>query len=295
MFEVLFAESGLSLERLRAFVEVGAASRIAAATGDDPVRQSQYSRQIKELEEFFHVKLIERQGRQTRLTGDGRELARISRFFLLGLSNFRRGCLKEEQSVRIGGSPTFVEHFVLPRLATDRRKIRYTIEMLATPEIEPRLHDLTLDFAVVTRSTPSRPLQATAIGEAQLVLWVPKTLVADKTGISRAFKASRLPLAAAVAELADATGEVLQGQQPFLTCVSFLQARAALYHKAVAAILPDFLNVSDASSFFHLPLIGCTVSYYLAWNPRLLRLNALAMRRRDALLESLTKAMKRPG
>ena len=35
------------------------------------------------------------------LTRNGRELARISRFFLLGLSNFRHGCLAEEQTFRI--------------------------------------------------------------------------------------------------------------------------------------------------------------------------------------------------
>jgi DNA-binding transcriptional LysR family regulator len=117
MFTRLFTESGLSLDRLRAFVEVGAAGSIVKAAGGDPVRQSQYSRQIKELEDFFRVTLFERHGKGIRLTPNGRELARISRFFLLGLSNFQRGSLAEEQTYRIGASATFLATFLLPVLA----------------------------------------------------------------------------------------------------------------------------------------------------------------------------------
>src|SRR3974390_2954269 len=118
MFERIFAESGLSLDRLRALLEVGAAGSIVKAASADPVRQSQYSRQIKELEDFFRARLIERYGKGTRLTASGRELARISRFFMLGLSNFQRGCLAEEQTFRIGASATFNRQFLLPVLSS---------------------------------------------------------------------------------------------------------------------------------------------------------------------------------
>src|SRR5512141_3216326 len=117
MFERLFAESGLSLDRLRALLEVGPAGSIAKAANGDAVRQSQYSRQIKELEDFFQTRLIERQGKGTRLTANGKELARISRFFMLGLSNFQRGCLAEEQTFRVGASATFIVQWLLPVLA----------------------------------------------------------------------------------------------------------------------------------------------------------------------------------
>ena len=112
MFAKLFAESGLSLDRLRALVEVGAAGSMVRAAGGDPARQSQYSRQIKELEDFFQAGLVERHGKGIRLTASGRELARISRFFLLGLSNFQRGCLAEGQTYRIGAGPHL--HNLLP-------------------------------------------------------------------------------------------------------------------------------------------------------------------------------------
>src|SRR5438477_11396003 len=114
MFSRLFAESGLSLDRLKALLAVAAAGSIVKAAGGDPVKQSQYSRQIKELEDFFRIHLVERHGKGVRLTINGRELARISRFFMLGLSNFQRGCLAEEQTFRIGASSTFISRFLLP-------------------------------------------------------------------------------------------------------------------------------------------------------------------------------------
>ena len=105
MFAKLFAESGLSLDRLKTLLEVAVAGSLVKAAEGDPVRQSQYSRQIKELEDFFRIQLVERQGKGTRLTPSGRELARISRFFMMGLSNFQRGCLSEERFFGLARAP----------------------------------------------------------------------------------------------------------------------------------------------------------------------------------------------
>src|ERR1043166_3600642 len=200
MFARLFAESGFSLDRLRALLEVGAAGSIVKAADGDPVRQSQYSRQIKELEDFFRAKLIERQGKGTRLTNNGRELARISRFFMTGLSNFQRGCLAEEQTFRIGASSTFIRQFLLPALSGSLLRdgdATYAAEVVTDDEIERRLHDLTLDFGVLRNAGLSRPLQTKLLGSWKLELWVPKALRLNPAEATRAFEQQRLPLALA--------------------------------------------------------------------------------------------------
>src|SRR5437879_2414263 len=141
MFAKLFAESGLSLDRLKSLLEVGASGSVVKAASGDPVRQSQYSRQIKELEDFFRVKLIERVDKGTRFTPNGKELARISRFFLLGLSNFQRGCLSEEQTFRIGASATFIRQFLLPLLSgpgLPKDGTSYAAENVNDAEVERR-------------------------------------------------------------------------------------------------------------------------------------------------------------
>jgi DNA-binding transcriptional LysR family regulator len=300
MFAKLFAESGLSLDRLKALLEVGAAGSIVKAAEGDPVRQSQFSRQIKELEDFFRTRLIERQGKGTRLTASGKELARISRFFMLGLSNFQRGCLAEEQTFRIGASATFIRQFLLPVLArssTHKGGATYATQVCEQDEIERCLHDLTLDFGIVTGGALSRPLQTRALREWKLELWVPKAMGLSEAKVAISFKERRLPLALAKREL-DGLGVLSPSDyETHLVCDSFLDAKAALEGQQIAAFLPDFLAPRLTSKLFircQPPKIAsCSFHFHLAWNPRLLRLNPHAVRRRDWLAESLTRAMEK--
>jgi DNA-binding transcriptional LysR family regulator len=291
MFTELFAEAGLSLDRLRALVEVGASGSIVKAADADPVKQSQYSRQIKELEDFFRTKLVERHGRGVRLTSSGKELARISRFLLLGLSNFRRGCLKQDQTFCIGSCATVIRQFLIPTLATHKDNVRFSLEVVAEDEIERRLHDLTLDFGIVTRAALSRPLQSTGLGETNLNLWVPKALFESQDDAYRAFKERKLPMALAETELEAVQCPTLRGHQTHLSCTSFLEARAALEGHALATVLPEFLKLEgNQELFLRLSVTDVKIQFRLAWNPRLLRLNPLAVRRRDVLWTSLVHA-----
>jgi DNA-binding transcriptional LysR family regulator len=296
MFTRLFAQSGLSLDRLRALVEVGAAGSMVRAAGGDPARQSQYSRQIKELEDFFQTGLVERHGKGIRLTAGGRELARISRFFLLGLSNFQRGCRAEGQTYCIGASPTFIASFLLPVLAGPRcvqSGVRFAVEAVLGDEVERRLHDLTLDFGVVTRPEVSRPLQIKELGAWRLKFWVPKALCKTVKQAQRAFGDRRLPLVWPAGELSQSEFNVLADYEPALTCSNFLEAKVALEEKSLAAFLPDFVPLGatvDRCWEVKVPAVDSCIFYYrLAWNPRLLRLNRHAQRRRDVLIESLAQ------
>lgn len=298
MFEKLFAESGLSLDRLKSLLAVGAAGSIVKATGGDLVKQSQYSRQIKELEDFFRVKLIERYGKGIRLTANGKELARISRFFLLGLSNFQRGCLTEEQTFRIGASATFIQRFLLPVVSSAtvvQGDTRYIVEVVSDDEIERRLHDLTLDFGVTTSVAISRPLQLKELRKWRLNLWVPSKLHKTEPSAALAFKERRLPLVIAAKELEACGADLFGDQDCRLICDNFLQALDALKEQHVGAVLPDYLKrLVDAKLFLRLRRSGMDSrmwSFRLAWNPRLLRLNPHAARRKDFLCRALSEQM----
>lgn len=296
MFARLFAESGLSLDRLKTLLEVGAAGSIVKAADGDPVRQSQYSRQIKELEDFFRLKLIERQGKGARLTPGGRELARISRFFMLGLSNFQRGCLAEEQTFRIGAGATFIRQFLLPVLSPSQKAgASYATEVVSDSEIERRLHDLTLDFGIVGTAAISRPLQTRVLGQWKLELWVPKALRLDESGAMRSFQSQRLPLVLARSELDGLNVSPLAKYPAHLICDNFLEAKAALEQQELGAFLPDFLAADKMSKSFvqvRIPKIdSLTFHFHLAWNPRLLRLNPHATRRRDLLARLLSQRL----
>jgi DNA-binding transcriptional LysR family regulator len=290
MFEKLFAESGLSLDRLRAMLEVGASGSIVKAANGDPVRQSQYSRQIKELEEFFRVKLFERHEKGMQLTSNGKELARISRFFLLGLSNFQRGCRAEVQTFRLAASSTILERILAPVLSTIPKAMsyRFTLEPAADDESERRLHDLTLDFAIVSRSALSRPLQVQEIGKAKLLCLVPRRLQPTRAAAIKAFNNKGLPLAVAVREL---DGRITDGIEPNLTCDSFLTAVIALESQHFGTILPDFLAANlSINRYWQFPIpkgSPAKMGFHFAWNPRLLRLNPHVVRTRDLLIAAL--------
>lgn len=300
MFARLFAEGGLSLDRLRALLEVNAAGSIVKAAGGDPVRQSQFSRQIKELEDFFQAKIIERHGKGIRLTPNGKELARIARFFLLGLSNFRRGCLAEEQTFRLGASATVASFFLLPTLAlagTQKSSPGYAVETLGDAEIESRLHDLTLDFGVVTQPELSRPLQLKKLARWKLLLWTPRALCRNPKSAVRQFRAGRLPWVLA----AETPGlDSLHLPQPRLSCPSFSEVQSILRTTKLAGLLPDYLRPVNEPDFIFSPLPETKTSsrcfhHHLAWNPRLLRLNPHAIRVRDSLLVALARLMNAAG
>jgi DNA-binding transcriptional LysR family regulator len=293
MYSRLFAGSGLSLDRLRTLVEVGAWGSIARAAGNDLVRQSQYSRQIKELEDFFQAGLVERHGRGIRLTTRGRELARISRFFLLGLSNFQRGCLAEGQSYRLGSTATFAACFLLPLLAdarTAQPNVHFQLRPADENEMERGLHDLTLDFAFCTRANLSRPLQTRLLGSWGLDFWVPKSLAKSEKYAVRCLAAKSLPIAWPEGELEISRFQDFSRLEPALVCTSFIEARSALDAQGMAAVLPSFLRPGNPENFLRVPISGLegfALEYHLAWNPRLLRLNPHAEKRRDTLLKAL--------
>jgi len=313
MFARLFSESGLSLDRLRSLVEVGAAGSIAQAAGGNPVKQSQYSRQIKELEEFFRTTLLERYGKGVRFTANGRELARISRFLMMGLSNFQRGCLGEQRTYRIGASPSFIQTFLLPLLSapsTLQSGIRFAVEALPDDLIEQRLHELLLDFGVVTRPTLSRPLQSRKLLSWHLRLFVPAHSQESAKKIMRKLKEKQFGFTLA-AETPSPWFALLSEFGPALICHNFLEARSILEQQQIPSFLPDFIacdfpsgHVSCLSFPFDRLENLRTVKnersgsgrrarqpfqYSLSWNPRLLRLNPQAVRQLEWLQKELSE------
>ena len=165
------------------------------------------------------------------------------------------------------------------------------VENTADDEIERRLHDLTLDFGVVTMAAISRPLQLKTLGEWQLKLWVPRNLFKREKDAREAFKNKRLPLVLPVREFPLRNHAEFSGGESRLNCDNFLEVKSVLKTRRVAAFLPDFLGPGEnASAFFQMnvPAINsCRFHYRLAWNPRLLRLNPHASRWRETLLKNL--------
>src|SRR5437667_4435626 len=175
MFENLFANSGLSLERLKTFREIVAAGGITAAAGDDSNRQSQFSRQLKELERYFGVELLKRGRGPVELTDAGQRLYEIVGHTLRALEEFRGTCAGQPVELKIGAGESLIQWLLLPRLSglsAAHPRLAVTLQNMTTDEILKGLvdgaldfGDGALDFGVVSRCEPHRALASVPLGK----------------------------------------------------------------------------------------------------------------------------------
>lgn len=151
-FPQLFDVSGLSLDRLRSFLKVAEAGNLTQAAQGDQTRQSQYSRQIKELEGFFGVALTRRVGRRIEITGEGRRLAMIVLRQFRELDDFRESMAGRSISVSFGSQGSVIEWLLLPRMAEINRALGdalIEVEQMRTLDVVRAVADGRLDFGIV--------------------------------------------------------------------------------------------------------------------------------------------------
>ncbi|MGJ8697215.1 MAG: LysR family transcriptional regulator [Verrucomicrobiaceae bacterium] len=266
-FPTLFAEHGLSLDRLRSFLEVVDAGGIAAATGNDPNRQSLYSRQIKELETFFGASLTRRKGRRLEITPDGERLARLIRSTFTDLADFRADSQNEARRAIIAGGASVIEWLLSPALTACR-------EALGNPILETRslrsidscraLDDGAIDFAILRREAVPPSLLTLDIGTLSYALYLPKNLApsrAPKTTAQWSKLLTTLPQVRLVqgSRLRRSVDEAHQALliRPHIIAetTSILQLAAIVKAGHAAAILPRTASsVLPRETFKQLPL-----------------------------------------
>jgi len=164
----LFSKKGLSLDRLNTLIQVVDSGGIAAAAPGDPVRQSQFSRQISQLETFFGTGLTERSGKGIRITSEGRELARISRRFLASLEEYYGRVGTGRFEIRIAASGTVLDWLVIPAIVELRRtfpSLQIQLIGMKTQETATAVRDGLADIGVVRKNAVLPTFQLAAEGE----------------------------------------------------------------------------------------------------------------------------------
>ena len=127
MIAELLSESGLSLERLQSFSRVAEAGGVTRAAKGDATKQSLYSRQIKELEEFFGAELMRRKGRGIVLTTAGERLHAIAREHFAAMIDFKLECQGQplEIAIAVGLDPDDPPTGVAQQVGGDRGGDQY--------------------------------------------------------------------------------------------------------------------------------------------------------------------------
>jgi len=280
MFEDLFAQSGLSLERLKTFREIVAAGGITAAAGDDSNRQSQFSRQLKELERYFGVELLKRGHGPAELTDAGQRLYEIVGHTLRALEEFRGTCAGQPVELVIGAGESLIQWLLLPRLpglAEAHRRLAVTFQNLKTDEIRRRVLDGGIDFGVVSRFEPNRVLASSPLGKLEFCLFAPAALLPSNPKLKiKSDILGHLPLAMldgspGVRQLMDEEAQRLGIKLNIrLRFSSYPQLAQAVQNLGVAAVMPKLAAAAfkgTAVRAVPLPFLGAlSRQVSLVWN-----------------------------
>ncbi len=285
MFETLFSERGLSLDRLRVLIEVRDAGSIAQASPGDPVRQSQYSRQLRELSEFFGCEVAQRRGKILKLTEQGERLAELAREHMRSLEDFRSECREESVAFTIGAGDSLIQWLVIPRLGKimdSFRGTRFATSNLRTNEIVQQLTDCRLDFGIIRKNASVPGLKSVSLGLVRYLAIVPGSMAGKKKKPTLRQALTELPLATQTSDGQFASGlraiaKTLEiPLTPELACQSFPQTLAALRSGRFWAIVPEMAVPDLESTRMHRisdPLLRqLDREAMLSWNPRLVRI-----------------------
>ncbi|RYD21669.1 MAG: LysR family transcriptional regulator [Verrucomicrobiaceae bacterium] len=178
-FERLFAISGLSLDRLRTFLRVAEAGNLARAAAGNVTMQSQFSRQIKELEAYFGVALTRRVGRRVQITEEGMLLARVIRRQFVELDDFRESMAGRSVNVRLGAQGSLIGWLLVPQLSGIRTALgNATVEMeqMRSADVVRSVADGRLDFGIVREDAVPPETRRWRIGEVGYSLFAANSL-----------------------------------------------------------------------------------------------------------------------
>jgi DNA-binding transcriptional LysR family regulator len=300
MFETLFSERGLSLDRLKVLIEVRDAGSSAQAAPGDPVRQSQYSRQLRELSEFFGCEVAQRRGKLLKLTAQGERLAELARDQLRSLADFRAECKEQSVAFTIGAGDSLIQWLVIPRLGKIVAAFpgtHFATTNLRTNEIVQQLADSRLDFGIIRKNAMAPGLKAVSLGVVRYVAVVPDALARPRQKLTLRDALRELPLAtqttdgqftSGLREIAKTLGVPLG---PALSCQSFPQTLAAVRTSRYWAVVPE-LAMPELAATHYFQIADTALGLLdreamLAWNPRLVRVRPNAAKIASRLHQTL--------
>lgn len=185
-FERLFTVSGLSLDRLRTFLRVAEAGNLAKAAQGNVTMQSQFSRQIKELEAFFGVGLTRRVGRRIEITSEGNQLALIIRRKFGELDDFRESMAGRSVNIRFGSQGSVIDWLLVPRLTGIRTGLgnaMVELEKMRSADVVRSVADGRLDFGIVREDAVPKEIKRWRLGEVGYALFAANAFWKNRSSV----------------------------------------------------------------------------------------------------------------
>lgn len=286
MFEDLFSRNGLSLDRLRSFLEVAEVGSIARVAPADINRQSLISRQIRELEEFFGVELTVRRGKTLAVSAAGERLAVLIREQFRDLMDFQQAQRNEWRSFRIGAGASVLEWLVIPASGELRRVLGPScvhFTSMRSREVVEAVRDGRLDFGVVRQNAVPKGLPSREIVTLSFHLCLHHGFLAGVPHSRRDSPAlwAKIPFVANAGGgqldrmFREAMVKTCGSFQPAFECDSLLQAKELVKRGVCAGVLGSIgtrgLEEHGVQVRGFAPLAGYGRPLVLHWNERQMR------------------------
>lgn len=183
MPESALSLSGLSIERLRSFCQIVDAGSIVVAAARNPTKQSQFSRQIRDLETTLRVKLFVREGRRLKLTTDGVKLSALTNAYFNALREISGANQGTPPPLKLGAAESVIRWLLVPRFTEVIASAGAPVEMEnhRTSEIVSHLESGQLDSGVIRADARSDALELLPFPVLRYVLMVPRAVLPEKS------------------------------------------------------------------------------------------------------------------
>jgi DNA-binding transcriptional LysR family regulator len=183
MAENALSLSGLSIERLRSFCQIVDAGSVVAAAGRNPTKQSQFSRQIRDLERVLGVKLFVREGKRLKLTADGVKLSALTNAYFNALREISGVNHGAPPPLKLGAAESVIRWLLIPRFTEVISTAGGPVEMEnhRTSEVVSRLENGQLDLGIIRADARSDALELLPFPILRYVLMVPRAALPEKS------------------------------------------------------------------------------------------------------------------
>ena len=279
MFNELLSEGGLSLDRLKNFCAMAEAGGIARVAGGDPAKQSLYSRQLRELEQFFGAELTRRKGKGIEFTEQGLELARQVRAHLQSLTDFKKACAGQPVEFRIASGNSIVEWLLVPKmgkLASDAPSAHFSFHDMRTADVVRGLKEHSMDFGILRKSAVVTPLKFHSIGQVGYALFAPAAWAKEKEDATTLLRQRPMAISAGgefSKRFQECCEKVKLTPNLRFSCASFTQVAELVRSGHAVALLPGMAEPSlrawGVKRFDFAPMHTYRREIGIVWHPRL--------------------------
>jgi len=239
--------AGISIDRLHTLCAVVEAGTIVLAAGPDPNRQSQFSRQLKDLEKALGTPLFDRVGKTLQPNQTGRRVALTAQTFFGALDDVMNAASARAETVRLGAGEAVLRWLVMPNLAelmAGETPLRFDVHSLTTDLALREVLNGSVDVVIMRTEAVTDELQSEAVTTIEYTLAVPRTLLRSREG-AEVFEGRPIPFAelagdGVFAKTAKATASTLGlNLRPVLQAQTFSLLMSAVQSETSAAFLPS--------------------------------------------------------